>query len=265
MHPPQYPSPEPTISPHGSISRVTNGPLRRAPTPTDSSAYLTFANGQRNLLTGPVPIAGGPAWVNADLYEINATAEGGPSQETMRGPVLRAVLEDRFKLKIHRETREVSVYALAVAKGGPKLQQFKEGSCITLDFATPPPPFLPGQESPRLCGASLLRGNAQSRMIDLYGIGLDQFSKYLGSLLGRPGIDKTGITGLFDFHLEFAPDESTPTLRASPPGTPPAAPSDPAGPSIFTAIQEQLGLKLEPAKGPGEFLVIDRVERPSEN
>src|SRR6202030_1981248 len=81
-------------------------------------------------------------------------------------------------------------------------------------------------------------------------------------LMGRPVVDKTGISGLFDFHLEFAPDECTPSLLLLPPGAlqSPATASDPVGPSIFTAFPEQLGLKLEPARGAGEFLVIDSVE-----
>ena len=94
---------------------------------------------------------------------------------------------------------------------------------------------------------------------------VDEFSRiFLNGALDRPVIDKTGITGRFDFHLEYAPDQATP--RFLPGGdVPDAAPSDPPGPSIFTAVQAQLGLKLEPAKGPGEFLVIDSVVRPSDN
>ena len=99
------------------------------------------------------------------------------------------------------------------------------------------------------------------------GTTLDGFSRLLHLVLDRPVVDKTGIKARFDFYLEFAEDETTPKLALPPggdPGVPAAAPSDPGAPSIFTAIQ-QLGLKLEPAKGPREFLVIDHVERPSEN
>ena len=95
----------------------------------------------------------------------------------------------------------------------------------------------------------------------------DEFSKILNSMLDRPVIDKTGLAGVFNFHLEFAPDETAPgfimRLRTVPED---GGPSDPTGgTSIFTAMQEQLGLKLEPAKGPGEFLIIDSVERSTEN
>jgi uncharacterized protein (TIGR03435 family) len=105
----------------------------------------------------------------------------------------------------------------------------------------------------------------------VYGGSLDDLSKALGLDLDRTVINKTGVTGRFDFHLEFTPDDSTPGVtsmrsRGDSSDTPPAAPSDPAGgPPIFTAIQKQLGLKLESAKGPREFLVIDHVERPSAN
>lgn len=90
-------------------------------------AYVSFANGHLNPAAS-VPISGGAAWINSDRYSINARVEGTQSQGTMRGPMMQALLEDRFNLKIHREAREILVYALTVAKGGPKLQQFKEGS-----------------------------------------------------------------------------------------------------------------------------------------
>jgi uncharacterized protein (TIGR03435 family) len=97
-------------------------------------------------------------------------------------------------------------------------------------------------------------------IIDARKIGVAEFAKNVLSVLDRPVVDKTGIAGLFDFQLEFAPDEATPAL----PRLKTLADSA-GGPSIFTAMQEQLGLKLEPAKGPGEFLIIDSVERPTEN
>ena len=97
---------------------------------------------------------------------------------------------------------------------------------------------------------------------EVHGGSLDDLSRALGTDLDRIVINRTAIAGKFDFHLEFAPDETTPTGR-NPPGFVPS--SEPAGPSIFTAVQEQLGLKLDPAKGPGEFLVIAQVEKPKEN
>jgi uncharacterized protein (TIGR03435 family) len=208
-----------------------------------------------------VPISGGPAWIDSDLYDIEAKAENNPSRETMTGPMLQALLEDRFRLKIHRETKEVPVYALTVGKNGPKLQAFKERSCAPND-PEKPPPAAPGQTRPTLCGSYSIGLKGANLTLDVHRRTMTEFSRQLH--LDRPVIDKTGIAGLFDFHLEFASDGTT--AGFFPPGFQVPAPSDsPSGPSIFTAVQEQLGLKLEPAKGSGELLVVDGVERPSEN
>ena len=227
-------------------------------------AYVRFANGSFSTQPRGIPIEGGPAWIHSERYNINAKAEGDASSEMMNGPMLQALLEDRFKLKVHREPREIPVYELVVSKGGLKLQPFKEGSCTPVDmtkFAPPP--------DPKNCHARGTRKGANQE-VNAQGMRVDEFSKiFLNGPLDRPVIDKTGITGRFDFHLEYAPDQATPLFLPvfRPGGDNPAAPSDPAGgPSIFTAIQEQLGLKLgKAAKGPGEFLIIDSVQRPSEN
>jgi uncharacterized protein (TIGR03435 family) len=214
--------------------------------------YVRWAGGHLNP-PGITPIQGGPAWIRSELYNINAKAEGSPGEGMMWGPMLQALLEDRFKLKIHRETREVPVYALTVAKGGSKLKPFTEGSCTALPLTLPRPTLPPGQQ---YCNAFV---RVQQPSVEAQGATLAEFSKLVALVFDRPVIDRTGIAGKFDIHLEFAVDESTPKLR-------PSDPDDSArGVSIFTAIQQQLGLKLESAKGPGEFLVIDRVERPSGN
>jgi uncharacterized protein (TIGR03435 family) len=205
-----------------------------------------------------VAIYGGPTWINSDRYDINAKAEDSASLGTMQGPMLRALLEDRFKLRIHRETREVPVYVLTVVKSGSKLQQFKEGSCPPIDLTKPPSPPTPGQTPG--C-TSMISGSAKGpnmARVFIQAATVDEFSKALGFVLARPIINKSGIAGLFDFRLEYAIDETTGGTRVAPA-------EEPAGPSIFTAIQEQLGLKLDSAKGPGGRLVIDSVERPSEN
>ncbi|HEY1760017.1 MAG TPA: M56 family metallopeptidase [Bryobacteraceae bacterium] len=226
-----------------------------------TTAYVLFANGQHQPSSSLklLPVEGGPAWLSSDRYSIDARAEGPANPEMMQGPMLQALLEDRFKLRVRRETREVPVYALTVAKGGLKLQQAEEGSCTPRDIANGPAPHpQPGQKP--FCGQAGLVRKGSNFYWELRAMTLDEFSKWLNLSLDRLVIDKTGAAGNFDFHLEFAPDETTPGLV---PGG--AEPSDPTGPSIFTAVQEQLGLKLEPAKGPGEFLVIDHIEKPSEN
>jgi uncharacterized protein (TIGR03435 family) len=220
------------------------------------SAYVRFAGGHTNPLS-VLPIKGGPAWVHSESYEINARAEGSPTMEMMQGPMLQALFEDRFHLKIRRENQDGPVYALTLAKGGSKLKPFKEGSCTQMPLTRPIPAPPPGQ---RFCNAMVqFRGSVEAE-----GSTLSEFSKLLNLFLDRQVIDKTGIAGRFDIHLEFTPDQVTPGLPAPLPNAP-ALPADPTGPTIFTAIQEQLGLKLEPARGPVELLIIDSIERPSEN
>jgi len=214
------------------------------------NAYDTAADGRNLQMIPTLPISGGPSWINTERFTINAKAEGTPSDPMMRGPMLRGLLEDRFQLKTHREIREVPVYVLTVAKGGPKLRASQEGGC----FPTPNP-------AGGSCPGSLWTVRKGSNLVVDQQDTLDGFTRMLLQRVHRPVIDKTGIKGMFDFHLEFAFDESA----VGPAADPGAAPSEPAGPSIFTAIQEQLGLKLDSAKGPGEFLVIDHAERPSEN
>ncbi len=210
-------------------------------------------------------ISSGPAWVNTDRYTVEMKADGPASREMMRGPLMQALLEDRCKLKIRREAREVQDYELTVAKGGSKLQPTKEGSCTVPDFSNgaPQPPG-PGQPPP--CGfyRILRTGGMDTSSQTMAGLCL-QFSAWLD----RDVMDKTGLTGRFDVHLDLSPSDvmagfgpdGTPQPRDG--STPLSAPADPLG-AIVSAVQK-LGLKLEAGKGTGQFLVIDHIERPSEN
>jgi uncharacterized protein (TIGR03435 family) len=222
-----------------------------------TGAYVLFANGHVNPRSR-VPVEGGPACINSVRYQIDAKADSARGQGMMRGPMLQTLLEDRFKLKIHHETRDVPVYVLTVAKGGLKLHPFQEGRCIPRNFALleqfPPQPFPELPPGQKYCGAGTTVKGAIVTLDETMTI--DDFIKYSLPGLDRPVVNRTGIKGLFDFHLEFAPEESPDAG-----GTPPEVP----GPSIFTALERQLGLKPEPAKAPGDFLVIDHVERPSAN
>ncbi len=207
-----------------------------------------------------LPIKGGPHWLHSAFYDINAKAEGNPSVKVMMGPMMQVLLEDRFHLKIHRQTSEGPVYFLTVARGGPKLRSFTEGNCTPYSpFA--PTPLQPGQEYCRN-QISVVTASAE-----VQGGTLDEFSNLLQVLLDRPVINKTGITGRFDIRVEFSREGTK--LAAMPliqpnGGLSPA--SEPTGrPSIFTALQDQFGLRLESATGPVEMLVIDHVEKPSEN
>ncbi len=214
-------------------------------------------------------VQGGPSWVRSDLYRIEAKAAGKPSEEVMTGPMMRVLLEDRFELQVHRETKAIPVYALSVAKNGPKLPpEAQEGSCIPVDLDHPFVPPAPGQPLPLVCG----RVRVTNAGYDTYGQTMQGLCLDFSVRLGQEVIDKTGIKGMFDIHLEIPRSSLLPGFPAG--GTPDAvrdptvfaAPPDPA--EIFaligTAVQ-RLGLKLERTMGPDEFLVVDHVEKPSEN
>ena len=180
----------------------------------------------------PWEIVGGPGWLTTDGYDIEAKAEGNPTfQEKLE--MLRPLLADRFQLKFHRETRQMPIYSLTVAKNGPKLQATAAG---VRGFIRP--------------GRGLIDGK---------GVTMGTLAGFLGGSLGQRVTDNTGVIGGFDIRLEWTPTEVEADYKYD------DRPIDPTGPSIFAAIQEQLGLKLEASKGPIEVLVIDHVERPSEN
>lgn len=170
---------------------------------------------------------------------------------------MQALFEDRFKLKIHRETRQGPVYELTVAKGVSKLKPFQEGSCVPLPSS---PPFTPLQPGQAYCQLAV----SPAGSIDIEGSGLTDLSGLLGLILDRPVIDKTGIAGKFNIHLRFS-QEGLAAGNSGDAGRVAAAAVDPNGATVFTAVQEQLGLRLVPAKGPIDVLVIDHVERPSED
>jgi len=219
-------------------------------------AYSRYANGHTSFSLPP-PLLGGPSWINSERYTINAKAAGRENRAIMNGPMLQVLLEDRFKLKLHRQTRQVPVFALTVTKSGAKLKPFQEGTCTPVDYAQDPPP--PAGQPP-FCQNRIRAKGSNVRTYYVPGATVATFSEELSVILGRPVIDRTRIKGRFDFDLEFAIDQSTPGFVSDATATDPTA-----GVSIFTAVQEQLGLKLESTKGPGEFLVIDQVERPSED
>jgi uncharacterized protein (TIGR03435 family) len=177
-------------------------------------------------------ISGGPSWLNSERYDVVAKQSGDDRSPTKTKQMLQTLLADRFQLRLRRETKELPIYALVIGKIGPKLHEADAN---------------PG------AGMTYGKGRIKARRASM-----EQFAETLGNQLGRTVVDKTRLHGDFAFDLEWTPDTSQPIG----PGTAPAAAS---GPSIFTAVQEQLGLKLEPQKGSVEILVIDHVERPSEN
>jgi bla regulator protein BlaR1 len=217
-------------------------------------------------------IAGAPGWIESSRYDIVAKPSVNPvktprtrdsmmnDQEEMK-LMLQSLLEERFQLRLHRETKELPVYALTVAKGGLKLQA---ASCTEYDPNNPPPRPAPGQKRPDFCGNLGAGGSGPTQTMDAFGITMTQFLGFLPNYTGRVVIDKTGFTAKFNAHLVFERDPAPgPGAKGDPENRP--AQIDSSVPSLFTAIEEQLGLKLESTKGPVEVLVIDRIERPSEN
>jgi uncharacterized protein (TIGR03435 family) len=210
-------------------------------------------------------ISGAPGWIDSDRYDVTAKAAESNIGVEQYQLMLQSLLADRFKLAVHRETKEMPVYAVLPAKGGPRLPEAKPGSCVTFGPDSPPPLRVPGQSSPLVCGGfSMGPYSLEGRKLSVA-----QLVNALSIILGRPVIDKTGFTGTFDIHLEFAPEGTTGRGQGGfgPPGlAADAGNPDTSRPSIFTALQDQLGLKLESQKGPADVLVIDHLERaPTEN
>jgi uncharacterized protein (TIGR03435 family) len=228
----------------------------------------------------PLPdfqIAGGPKWLDTERFDIVAKAAGDP-QPGPSGPppamfeMLRSLLANRFHLKVHNELKDSPVFALIVARPDGKLgPQFRQTDVDCSPAAAmraarergggPPAPPPPG-ERPK-CGARLFPGNLSAGAQTLTQIvnGLAR----LGDV-NRQVIDRTGLTGAYDADLVWTPGTaSLPQGGDRPPGAPPLPPIDPNGPSLFTAIQEQWGLKLEATKAPVNTLVIDALDEPSDD
>jgi uncharacterized protein (TIGR03435 family) len=219
-------------------------------------AYNRYADGQFTSGT-IIPIEGGPEWIHSETFEINAKSDGHPSIQMMLGPMMQSIFEDRFKLRIHRETRQRPVYELALGKGSPKLKPLRDGTCTPVLTGHPLPTLAPGEH--------YCRNLVGPGSVNFEGGTLSMLAGLLGLILDRPVIDKTGITNYIEIHLRFSPDDSSaPRPVTADPGSP-AAVSSPDVPGIFQAFQEQLGLRITPARGPVDVLVVDHIERPSEN
>jgi uncharacterized protein (TIGR03435 family) len=190
----------------------------------------------------PRTISGGPPWVSSDHYDIVAVTPGEvrPTHDEQMS-MLRSLLADRFKLTFHREQKVFSIYSLELAKSGPKLKPSAshpdEPAVVGPGVVYPQRVVLPGRNATMESFVSLLQR----------------------AILDRPVVDKTGLTGRYDFDLEWAPDETQFG------GDLPPASAAATSPPLFEAIQQQLGLRLEATRGPVAALVVDTVERPSAN
>jgi uncharacterized protein (TIGR03435 family) len=239
----------------------TNGMLQRQP-----GGRMTAANmPMKPLITfayqiAPYQLVGGPGWLNSTRYDIVAKMEGDPAPVAPGAGTdpmqlaLQNLLSERFKLKVHHETREMDIYALVMLKPGSPGPQLKPTSqdCAAAAAAARRGTPLTGSNAP-FCGTAIGPGN-----IRFGGLPASQIATTLAALSGRFVADRTGLNGSWDFTLTFAPEQ-----RGQAPGANAASDSD--LPSYFTAIQEQLGLKLESTKGPVDVVVIDSIENPKDD
>jgi uncharacterized protein (TIGR03435 family) len=218
-------------------------------------------------------IIGGPKWLATDGYDIVGKAEGTVSSNDQVKLLFQSLLTDRFKLALHYETREGPVYALTLAKGGLKLQHTKEGSC-TIFEPNKPQQLAPNQPPPKFCGSIQQRAGGPSGTLNAIGIGItklpgssEDLITALSRIVDRTVVDGTGITGMFDVHLEWTPDQTGGEILVSPASGDPAAspPSDNGGPSIFYRFTGTTRADARIDSGPVRVLVIDHVERTSEN
>lgn len=193
----------------------------------------------------PGQIVGMPSWADSEPYDVEAKAEQRGSREQLEG-MFRRLLADRFKLQFHSETRQLPLYELTVDRGGSKLKindtADEFSGRIGPNLMKPGNPGLPG-----MTGA---------------GVKMLAFCWSLAQILQRPVVDKTGLKAYYDFKLEYAS-----ALPGSPTPAPDGIDRPPQleGPSIFSALREQLGLRLDARKGPVEIIVIDHIEKPASN
>jgi uncharacterized protein (TIGR03435 family) len=283
--------------PRGSSLTLTGGSLRMLLQQGYAKPNATGGGFQQ------IQIIGEPNWIDSDLYEINAKADcsNGPIPREQMMLMIQSMLEDRFKLKAHIETRELPVYNLVLGREGSKMKLSEDQTpagpaavgpaqlCgpppppITLPPPLPPTPGGPGgaPATPPAPPRGALRMMMTPAGYNMQGTAtpFGNFVSFLSQFSGRPVIDKTGLKGLFDFTLQFSREGITlPGLGGGPPPpglgpvglsagpAGPGAPTDAAEPvpSLFTTIQE-LGLRLESTKGPVEVLVVESAEKPTEN
>jgi uncharacterized protein (TIGR03435 family) len=209
-------------------------------------------------------IVGGPDWIDRDRFDVEGVSQDPLTRDQAR-LMLRSLLAERFKLAVHVETRPLPVFELVVARAdgrpGPELRR-SDVDCTALRAAGTNASAAPSGQAPCVMGFGFGRLTAKGMtMGELATVGLS-------NIAGRPVLDRTGLPGAFDWTLVWTPDNLPPRPAGAPPDQPIRVNGldvDPNGPPLPTALQEQLGLKLQSATGPVDVVVIDRVEKPSEN
>ena len=262
------------------------GPLGGTPMVLPALGRLTAQNVTLRMLImtawdkQPFQIAGGPSWQNSNKFDITAKATDASASLDQMRVMLQGLLADRFQLKAHVETREVPTYALALARGNGKLgPKMKPSTDTCPDFKEQQQKMLeaiakggisalqsmvaqPGENKP--CSISNVPPSADNFGIGVRATGqsLDLLVVLLTQLSGRPVVNKTGLTGLYDFDLTISLQSIAALYQEL--GVPVNLPAGlPEGPSLMTTLQEDLGLKLESTRGPGEVLVVDSAELPT--
>ena len=230
----------------------------------------------------PFQVFGGPSWITSDRFDITAKAPADATPPQLN-EMLQTLLADRFKLKVRRETRQSDVFRLVKARADGKLGDALKPAAVDCAaargraagagpaggaaVAVPPGPRAGGPlAGPGGPGGGCMMMMAPGRL-QVGGQPISAFTNALANQLGRPVIDETGLAGAYDFTLTFMPDSGGRGLPPGPPppGAPELPPIDPNAPALPTALQEQLGLKLESAKGPVEMIVIDSIDQPTED
>jgi uncharacterized protein (TIGR03435 family) len=264
---------EPPVSPTFEVATVK--PVKSADAANRISIQpggrLTFSNITLKQLIGTAyqrfgfdnrEVVGGPDWIDSDRWEVMAHANGelvGP--DGFPGPafaMLRHLLAERFRLQVHHDRRERSVYLLEFVRPDRRLgsrlrRSTTDCAAIMRDESQGKAPIVePGQMRP--CSIGIPPGQLRASAVTLSGL-----ANVLGSFVGRPVVDRSGLDGAFDIELEFSPESRASFLPAEPGAPPPSG----DGPSLFTAVQEQLGLKLVAGRAPVDVLVIERAERPT--
>ncbi|HVW08164.1 MAG TPA: TIGR03435 family protein [Bryobacteraceae bacterium] len=222
-------------------------------------AYDVFASGKSDPLNPGTPtltIEGLPGWANTAMYSIEATVATPQTAAMMRGPMMQVLLEARFQLKLHREQREVPAWLMTVDPAPRKLHEARANTCEPYDFSEAINMVPSGQI---FCGVPSILRRGPLTILDIHGITLQSFAKSLHPD-GRPVVDRTGLGGRFDIHLEWGADD---------PNTQPASAGVAVDPSphatVIEAMREQLGLRLTTGRAIGEFLVVDHIEKASGN
>lgn len=208
----------------------------------------------------PFQLTGGPDWINSQRFDVTATT-GGQSGPPLLRQMLQSLLAERFNLAVHTETRDMAIYEMVLARGDRRLGEKMRVAGADCAPLTLPPGMAPpagaaarGTPPPGAPGCPTLFGNG---FLSARRTSMEQLARNLSRTVRRIVVDKTGLSGFYDMDLEFMPDGPLPPQA---PGAPQFPNPNPDAPSIYTALQEQLGLKLESARGPVETMVIDRVE-----